>query len=735
MKTKTLLAAALALLGAAAVCRAASSPLYAIMVDTNMVITGPTNANGIAQANPLLGSAGGNTNALTPQQQGILNAAPTNSSGTNIFIPPDTAATLHAGQVATTNGLNTYTGTNVYNGPETNNGTLTASNQVVLGSWTLGGMAIQVVSNQFLLQSSSGDSVLGWYTQTAPLAFTNYVAQSFVVSNNNAWRILAANGQEHYNLASTFVGTWAQSTYGLLPAPVSSLAPTVSGAFAIGGGSNVLMNGLAFNTMAGNAITANSIGPSAPGNLNINVGSGTLSGNGVSVSSVTASGPVTAGSFVGGTFMGGAVTSSQLAGPLNGTATNVTGSLTNNTSGNASTATYATTAGTLTFTNAQTIWVDPSGTLNGVRGNQTKPFGLLCQIFTNQITQPGDTIIVNAGTYPVDPCDPTNTTTAGALYFPPHVTIIANPGVIYSLSNNVSSGPASQIELDDGCSIIGGTWIGVYYPNQGNSANIFGTYPASAGTNEYFQDVIAWDNVSCWRMGAASKPGGSVVIRDCTAYFGEDAFVPVPSSGYVYDLWGTRMVGTNNQTTTFTETRAGIRLKGAAAGTFKVHSGCTIYVNEQGITNSANTTVYGVASTSAIAAGEFIAQDDLMIDTTTCTNPLSMDIGLNAASALAIIKPTRPDGNAVTWTNLAGTTVRPWAYPAINGDVTVAGNLSVSNGYAISGNGSGLTNLNGANMAGAFVSPFPTNHVSPILIPAGLWGTTNVFAQLVYTNQ
>ena len=114
-----------------------------------------------------------------------------------------------------------------------------------------------------------------------------------------------------------------------------------------------------------------------------------------------------------------------------------------------------------------------------------------------------------------------------------------------------------------------------------------------------------------------------------------------------------------------------------------------------------------------------------------------------AIGGTATAATTAAGGWPVQWpvasiTNLPASVVTNYSQIAGSVTTTVNSILSNANNYngTFTGNGSGLTNLFATNIVGSITSPFPTNHVSPVLFQVGtLWGTTNVFIQCVYTNQ
>jgi hypothetical protein len=229
---------------------ASAAAIYStVLVDTNGVVQSPTN---FASANNFGG--GINTNALNVSQSNVVASAIINSGGTNITVPPDTAAVLHRSNVVSTAAGNVFTGTNTF-------GTITASN------FSVGGLTISVPTNIVYLTNSAGDFVDGFFTPVTATLLTNQLAGSFIVSNSGAWRVLASGGQEHYNIVGPLpVGTWSVSTYGV-SAAVSALVPAINGPAAFGGAGAILFSGLTANnatlqgSLLGTATASQSISP------------------------------------------------------------------------------------------------------------------------------------------------------------------------------------------------------------------------------------------------------------------------------------------------------------------------------------------------------------------------------------------------------------------------------------------------------------------------------------------
>jgi hypothetical protein len=73
------------------------------------------------------------TNALNASQSNVVASAIINSGGTNITVPPDTAAVLHQSNVVSTAAGNVFTGTNTFTGPVTTTNLNLRGNLVMTG--------------------------------------------------------------------------------------------------------------------------------------------------------------------------------------------------------------------------------------------------------------------------------------------------------------------------------------------------------------------------------------------------------------------------------------------------------------------------------------------------------------------------------------------------------------------------------------------------------------------------
>jgi len=288
---------------------------YFLGADTNQTGTNFLSATNAAQARARIEAPSYGDVTNIAQQYG-------GSGVTNIGL---LSATNLPSTVAYTSSNNTFAGTQTI-------GTANVTNL------NIGGMTIFASpTNSILLTNAlNSDTVLGFFTPLSATTLTNSVSGSFIITNNGAWRVLAANGQEHYNFAGTSpVGTWSVSTYGSAPAPASTLVAQFNGPFIFGGVSPFLLNGIT-------GIGANLFGTFA----------GSFNGNGYSVTNLQSTNLV--GTIPDTLLSGNVLTNGSLI-----SGSTIIGSLTNNTTGsaafatNATTATYSTNSGTAgTATNA-----------------------------------------------------------------------------------------------------------------------------------------------------------------------------------------------------------------------------------------------------------------------------------------------------------------------------------------------------------------------------------------------
>jgi hypothetical protein len=256
----------------------------------SLATAGPQGATGPAGTNGVNGTNGTNTNALNASQSNVVASAIINSSGTNITVPPDTAATLHQSNVVSTAANNIFPGTNTFTG-------------VITSNLQIGGLTINVPTNTILLSGNS-DTNLGFFLPVSATLLTNSLQQSFVLYNAGLWYVMDSFGRTHYSRGTNFVGTWNIGAYGIGPAPVSALVPVINGAVVIGGNSNVLFNGISgvnanlSGLFSGQAIIFNTPPSLGAGSVPY-IGSG-----GLVFGATTGAGQVTVGTpFTGGGLM------------------------------------------------------------------------------------------------------------------------------------------------------------------------------------------------------------------------------------------------------------------------------------------------------------------------------------------------------------------------------------------------------------------------------------------------
>lgn len=292
---------------------------------------------------------------------------------------------------------------------------------------------------------------------------------------------------------------------------------------------------------------------------------------------------------------------------------------------------------------AQVIYVDTHGT------STNSPYALLSQAAA---AAPQNTAIY------IDPGYYSEAVTNVPITLAADVTVFAEPGVFYTITNYSSGQPAIQVTSGD--TIVGGVWSNILL-NSNFTDSMFGNY-GTFPTNATFRDVEVHSGSAGFRWEDSNPDGGSVSYYDCISEFGYSGFVQTCASSvpatFHSTFWNCQAIGTNPPPSgvTLTDSRQGYKAKTSHSGTLELHN-CSAEISDAGISIRAS----GIGNGASGTNNQFKVFG-LTIDTTACTNPASADCGFGSGTnGLQLFSAVcRVDGNPLTWNNNDGTTNQPW---------------------------------------------------------------------------
>ena len=295
------------------------------------------------------------------------------------------------------------------------------------------------------------------------------------------------------------------------------------------------------------------------------------------------------------------------------------------------------------------LQIDPDGTDVGFR--QTNAFykTLACAA-TNAL--PGDTILIHAGNY-FERLDQIN---GQQIFLPQNVTVMAYGATVEF--TNVSASVIASLELASNDRIYGGIFTNCYYPGEAFVAGVIGTSGNWPGaTNAYLQDVTVLSPDAGFI--AKSSNVSSITYYNCLANAGYAGWAQEAAATATICRNCTAIV-TNLSPITAANSRTGFKNRGALSGTLELYD-CKAVVNDLGggiyPAYAINTKLNGETTRGQIRL------QNVVIDTTGCTNALSVDIGVSSqTNAVLMNNVTRLDGAPLNLTNTDGTGILPVTY-------------------------------------------------------------------------